>query len=246
VGQPVAPVVPVAEVELLGPVGLVALVVPPAPPGPLVEPAALEGPVPVGAPAPPVPAPPAPVLPLAPLAPPVGATLPPVPGALEPPVPVAAARATGAADAAPATGSFVPLVPPVPVVPVAPLAPVGPHAAGTSTSAVPVLPATTTPGICASTPVPLLTTSCISSRILRATLTGITRGKRLGRTSEKVGTGRRPTSAIVAATRAICSGEASTCAWPIALSPSSKASVRSPAGIVLSAAIGIVEGELKP
>ena len=82
---------------------------------------------------------------------------------------------------------------------------------------------------------------------MRATETGITRGK-IGRcpTSVKVGTGRRPTSAIVAATRAICSGEASTCAWPIALSPSWRASVRLAGGTALSAAIGTGEGALKP
>ncbi len=90
-------------------------------------------------------------------------------------------------------------------------------------SAVPVLPATVTPGIAAEAPVPSRTTPIIrrahgardrrrSSRACPA-LGGVA--------VQKLGCGRRPPSAIVAATVAISSGVASTWPWPIAVEPTS-------------------------
>src|SRR5262245_50403988 len=72
-------------------------------------------------------------------------------------------------------------------------------------SAVPVLPATNTPGTAAAVPVPLRTTSTIRWRTVRATCGLITGTPGAGRApSRNVGWGRRPPSAIVAATIAIC------------------------------------------
>jgi hypothetical protein len=139
VGQLVAPVAPLAPVGALAPLDPLG---PLGPAGPLSP---LE---PVGAPAPPeLPAPLAPLAPLTPLEP-FGAGAP--PGALAPPEAFLRVASRGA---------FVLVVPVVPaalvapVVPVVPLTPVA-HPAGVATCAVPVFPATATPGICAATPVP--------------------------------------------------------------------------------------------
>ena len=77
-------------------------------------------------------------------------------------------------------------------------------------SAVPVLPATVTPGIAAAVPVPSRTTPIISRRIVCATDPLITGTLAAGLPGRNVGRGRRPPSAIVAATLAISSGVAST------------------------------------
>ena len=63
----------------------------------------------------------------------------------------------------------------------------------------------------------------------------------------RVGIGRRPPSAIVAATSVISSAEVSTLPWPIAEEPTSSGRRSSLAeGILLSAAPGIDGGWLKP
>src|SRR5207302_6906752 len=72
-------------------------------------------------------------------------------------------------------------------------------------SAVPVLPATTTPGIAAAVPVPDRTTAIISRRTVRATELLKARVARAGAPGRKVGAGRRPSPAIVAAISAISS-----------------------------------------
>ncbi len=71
-------------------------------------------------------------------------------------------------------------------------------------SAVPVLPATTTPGIAAAVPVPSRTTPIIRWRTVRATAGLIAFAPAAARApGRKVGLGRRPPSAMVAATVAI-------------------------------------------
>ena len=114
-----------------------------------------------------------------------------------------------------------------------------------SSSAVPVLPATTTPGICAFTPVPPRTTPTIRRRTVRAVFGSTTRlvGAACGEAgSASVSFGERPSSAIVAATFAICSAVAWTRPWPIADEPTARSSPISDAcGIVLSAAPGMSE-----
>ena len=68
-------------------------------------------------------------------------------------------------------------------------------------SAVPVLPATVTPGIAAEVPVPSRTTAIIRWRIVCATDSLMTSVPAvLALPSTNVGCGRRPPSAIVAAT----------------------------------------------
>ena len=93
------------------------------------------------------------------------------------------------------------------------------------------------PAAAAAMPVPLLTTSIISWRIVAAvsgevTLTGSPSGARSGPRAIGVGI-RTPSLAIVCATVAISSGVASTSPWPIADSPVATLSVRS-SGIVLA------------
>ena len=92
-------------------------------------------------------------------------------------------------------------------------------------SAVPVLPATVTPGIAAAVPVPSRTTPIIRRRTVWATdgcSSQRCRRRRAGAAAEvKVGWGRRPPSAIVAATVAISSALACTSPWPIAVEPTS-------------------------
>src|SRR6516165_320882 len=71
-------------------------------------------------------------------------------------------------------------------------------------SAVPVLPATSTPGTAAAVPVPLRTTSTMRWRTLRATCGLIAGTPTAGWPPRRnVGWGRRPPSATVAATIAI-------------------------------------------
>src|SRR6202012_257569 len=77
-------------------------------------------------------------------------------------------------------------------------------------SAVPVLPATVTPGTAAEVPVPSHTTAIIISRTSRAIAVELTRMLACGPPSENVGVGRRPPSPIVEAITPISSGLAST------------------------------------
>jgi hypothetical protein len=100
-------------------------------------------------------------------------------------------------------------------------------------SAVPVLPATVTPGICAAVPVPRWTTCTIMSRIAAAVAGFVAclqvrgcsfeitppPGARTSFTS--LGTGTFPLFAIAAATSAICSGVTSIRSWPNASRPGS-------------------------
>ena len=114
-------------------------------------------------------------------------------------------------------------------------------------SAVPVLPATTTPGICAEVPVPYCTTATIICWTSWATLALVTRTKRGRWWASRVGIGRRPPIAIVAATSVISSGVACTRPCPIAEEPTARSSpIELADGIVLSAAPGIEVGWLKP
>ena len=115
-------------------------------------------------------------------------------------------------------------------------------------SAVPVLPATVTPLIAAEVPVPSRTTSIISRRTVRATLALVTCAPGGGCASGvNVGLGRRPPSAIVAATIAICSGAGQN----LALADRRRADVEfaldlEAGGSVLSAAPSMPGGWLKP
>src|SRR4051812_47461738 len=87
-----------------------------------------------------------------------------------------------------------------------------------TSSAVPVLPATVTPGIAAALPVPYWTTAIIMSRTCRATFALTTR-LRSRFVPARCGFTRTPWLAIVAATEAICRGVALSVFWPIAVAP---------------------------
>ena len=114
-------------------------------------------------------------------------------------------------------------------------------------SAVPVLPATCTPGICADVPVPNSTTATISFCTSRAIRLDVTCTKRAGWWACSVGSGRRPPIAIVAATSVISSVLASTLPCPIADDPTASALPMSLAeGIWLSAAPWIDGDWLNP
>ena len=106
-------------------------------------------------------------------------------------------------------------------------------AVGTS-SAVPVLPATSTPGSAAATPVPPRTTSTIMSRTWRGDARVTTRRRRTrSRCAPAAARARTPRLAIVAPTLAIPSAVARSRSWPIALAPTARSSLRS-CGIVLA------------
>ena len=104
------------------------------------------------------------------------------------------------------------------------------------TSAVPVLPATSTPSSAAAVPVPSLTTLRIMSPTFFAESSDITRSASSGSGSSTVrpsgstiletsrGSIRTPPLPIVCATVAICSGVTSRSPWPIATRPMSTAS----------------------
>src|SRR3954468_25084305 len=103
-----------------------------------------------------------------------------------------------------------------------------------TSSAVPVLPATVTPGIAAARPVPYWTTAIIMSRTWAATLALTTR-VRTRLVPARWGLTRTPRLAIVAATEAISSGVAVSVFWPIAAAPTASASLS-------WEALGIVDG----
>ena len=114
-------------------------------------------------------------------------------------------------------------------------------------SAVPVLPATWTPEICAEVPVPYCTTATIICWTSWATWALVTRTKRGRWWASRVGIGRRPPIAIVAATSVISRGVVCTRPCPIAEEPTARSSpIDFADGIVLSAAPGIELGWLKP
>ena len=108
------------------------------------------------------------------------------------------------------------------------------------------MPATTTPGIAAAVPVPSLTTASIICCSSEATWGVVTRTNRGLASASSVGIGRRPPSAIVAATSVIVSGVACTRPWPIADGPSSASLSRLLGGTDGSSAPGIEDGWLKP
>src|SRR4051812_43909118 len=113
-----------------------------------------------------------------------------------------------------------------------------------TSSAVPVLPATVTPGMAAALPVPYWTTAIIMSRTCEATLALTTRCFfRL--VPARGGSLRTPWLAIVAATEAICSGVALSVFWPIAAEPTAIASFIF-VGTVLTLAAGMSGCWLKP
>src|SRR3954462_5008244 len=125
-------------------------------------------------------------------------------------------------------------------------APVGPTVE--PSSAVPVLPATDTPGIAAAVPVPCWTTPTISVSTIRATRFDVTWMPRdLPPCSSSVGRWRMPWLAIVSATTAISSGVASTLPLPIAGEPTASGGPPSAAGgSVEGAAPGTDGVSLKP
>ena len=102
-----------------------------------------------------------------------------------------------------------------------------------SISAVPVLPASSTPSSAAAVPEPSRTTDFIIVPTFAALSADITRSARLGSGSSTVrpsgsitfstirGSIRTPPLPIVCATVAICSGVTSSSAWPIAVRPTS-------------------------
>ena len=102
-----------------------------------------------------------------------------------------------------------------------------------SISAVPVLPASSTPSSAAAVPEPSRTTDCIIVSSLAALSADITRSASSGSGSSTVrpsgsitfstsrGSIRTPPLPIVCATVAICSGVTSSSAWPIAVRPTS-------------------------
>src|SRR3954453_13710707 len=113
-----------------------------------------------------------------------------------------------------------------------------------TSSAVPVLPATVTPGIAAARPVPYWTPAIIMSRPWPATFALTTR-RRSRLVPARWGLIRPPRLAIVAATDAICSGVALSVFWPMAADPTAIASfIR--LGTVLTLAAGMSGGSLKP
>ena len=105
--------------------------------------------------------------------------------------------------------------------------------AAMSISAVPVLPATSTPSSAAAVPVPSRTTLRIMSPSAAADSSDITRSASSGSGSSIVrpsgstifstsrGSIRTPPLAIVCATVAICSGVTSSLSWPMAMRPTS-------------------------
>ena len=103
-----------------------------------------------------------------------------------------------------------------------------------TSSAVPVLPATVTPGIAAAAPVPPLDDGDHHVAHLRGDL-GADRALARRAAAGIRGLMRTPPLAIVAPTEAIPSGVARSLFWPIALAPTASASLR-------SAALGIVFG----
>src|SRR5204863_881196 len=126
---------------------------------------------------------------------------------------------------------------------------VGLHGTVVFSSAVPVLPATVTPGMAALRPVPPATTPTIMRRIWWATRGVATRGPRAVRPllGMSVNGGRRPPRAIAAAIEVICRTVAWTLPCPIAEAPTARSSPISFApGIVLVAAPATSGGRLKP
>ena len=99
----------------------------------------------------------------------------------------------------------------------------GPPAVGRS-SAVPVLPATSTPGMRAAVPVPPRTTPIIIARTWRATRARTARWRITGSLRTIRGLARTPRSAIVAPTLAISSGVARSRSWPMAAAPTARLS----------------------
>ena len=91
-------------------------------------------------------------------------------------------------------------------------------------SAVPVLPATLTPGTAAPMPVPDVTTARMKRAITRAVRSLVARVCWPWAPRESTGATRRPRSPIVAATVASSSGVASTTPWPIADEPTARSS----------------------
>src|SRR3954471_18021228 len=113
-------------------------------------------------------------------------------------------------------------------------------------SAVPVLPATVTPGIAAAVPVPPRTTPIIMSRTWAATF-ALTARRRTRLAPARWGLTRTPWLAIVAPTEAMPSGVARSLFWPIALVPTASASLSSDAlGIEFGLAAGTSGCSLKP
>ena len=90
-----------------------------------------------------------------------------------------------------------------------------------SSSAVPVLPATTPEPSAADTPVPRATTATMSFLIVCAVCVEMTRRGGASCPGRIVGVRWIPSLAIAWATIAICSGVARTLPWPMALDPSS-------------------------
>src|SRR3954447_25125634 len=104
-------------------------------------------------------------------------------------------------------------------------------------SAVPVLPATLTPGTAAPTPVPPVTTARMKRAITAAVRVLAARVSLPWAPRESTGATRRPRRPMVAATVASSSGVASTLPWPIADEPTARSSpISSGAGIVERAA----------
>ena len=96
-------------------------------------------------------------------------------------------------------------------------------------SAVPVFPATVTPGSAPEVPVPERTTSTIIERTWLAARRETARRRiTLSRRAMR-GTARRPSAAIVAATLAIASGVARSFSCPIAAEPTARSSSRAAA-----------------
>ena len=114
-------------------------------------------------------------------------------------------------------------------------------------SAVPVLPATVMPGICAEVPVPNSTTATIIRCTRLATRRLVTRTKWGRWCARSVGIGRLPPIAMVAPTSVISSAVVWTIPCPIAEDPTARSSpIDLAGGILLSAAPGIEDGWLKP
>ena len=104
-------------------------------------------------------------------------------------------------------------------------------------SAVPVLPATLTPGTAAPMPVPSVTTARMKRAITAAVRVLAARVSLPWAPRESTGATRRPRRPMVAATVASSSGVASTLPWPIADEPTARSSpISSGAGIVERAA----------
>src|SRR3954468_4022778 len=114
-------------------------------------------------------------------------------------------------------------------------------------SAVPVLPATVTPGICAAVPVPPRTTPIIMSRTWAATFALTARLRSTLSSDTARGLARPPCSPIAAATLALPRGGGRSLFWAVEDEPTAIASGRSlAAGIVLGLATGTRGVSLKP